>query len=101
MTSGPDVEVNLAVALSLLADASAAGAQLAALPENFAFMGLDDADKRKVAEEEGNGPIQALLMEAARRLGLWIVAGTIPLRLPGEGRVAAASLLIDAEGRRV
>ncbi|MGH8217706.1 MAG: carbon-nitrogen hydrolase family protein [Steroidobacteraceae bacterium] len=101
MTSGPDVEVNLAVALSLLADASAAGAQLAALPENFAFMGLDDADKRKVAEEEGNGPIQALLMEAARRLGLWIVAGTVPLRLPGEERVAAASLLIDAEGRRV
>lgn len=101
MTSGPDVEVNLAVALSLLADASAAGAQLAALPENFAFMGLDDADKRKVAEEEGNGPIQALLMESARRLGLWIVAGTVPLRLPEEERVAAASLLIDADGRCV
>ena len=101
MTSGPDVEVNLAVALSLLADAAAAGAQLAALPENFAFMGLDDADKRKVAEEEGSGPIQALLSEAARRLGLWIVAGTIPLRLSGEGRVAAACLLIDAEGRKV
>ena len=101
MTSGPDVEANLATAQDLLADAAAAGARLAALPENFAFMGLEDADKRKVAEEEGEGPIQAALTESARRLGLWIVAGTIPLRLPGEGRVAAASLLIDAEGRRV
>ena len=101
MTSGPDVATNLAVAQALLADAAAAGARLAALPENFAFMGLEDADKRKVAEDDGEGPIQAALCEAARRLGLWIVAGTIPLRLPGEGRVAAASLLYDDQGRRV
>ena len=96
MTSGPDVDANLATAQALLADAAAAGARLAALPENFAFMGLEDADKRKVAEEEGEGPIQAALAESARRLELWIVAGTIPLRLPGEGRVAAASFLGDA-----
>lgn len=101
MTSGPDVGENLAVAQSLLARASAAGARLVALPENFAFMGLEDADKRKVAEEEGSGPIQNALAEAARRLRLWIVAGTIPLKLPDEGRVAAASLLFDDQGRRV
>ena len=101
MTSGPEVATNLAVAEALLADAAAAGARLAALPENFAFMGLEDADKRKVAEDDGEGPIQAALAEAARRLGLWIIAGTIPLRLSGEGRVAAASLLFDAEGRKV
>src|SRR5215469_12142732 len=76
MTSGPDVATNLAVAQGLLADAAAAGARLAALPENFAFMGLEDADKRKVAEEEGAGPIQTALTDAARRLGLWIIAGT-------------------------
>ncbi|HEY2590016.1 MAG TPA: carbon-nitrogen hydrolase family protein [Steroidobacteraceae bacterium] len=101
MTSGPDVAANLAVAQALLADAAAAGARLAALPENFAFMGLEDADKRKVAEDDGEGPIQAALAETARRLGLWIIAGTVPLRLSGEGRVAAASLLYDDQGRRV
>ncbi len=99
MTSGPDVTANLAVAEDLLARASAVGARLAALPENFAFMGLDDADKRKVAETPGDGPIQTALAEAARRLGLWIVAGTVPLRLPGEERVAAACLLFDDRGR--
>jgi len=101
MTSGPDVEANLAVAQSLLAKAAAAGARLAALPENFAFMGLQDADKRKVAEEEGSGPIQNALVEAARQLRLWIVAGTLPLRVPGEERVAAACLLFDDKGHRV
>jgi deaminated glutathione amidase len=101
MTSGPDVRGNLAVAQELLASAAAAGASLAVLPENFAFMGLDDADKRRVGEPEGDGPIQAALAEAARHLQLWIVAGTVPLRLAGEGRVAAASLVFDASGRIV
>lgn len=101
MTSGPDVASNLGVAQSLLAAAAEAGARLAALPENFAFMGREDADKRNVAEEEGEGPIQGTVAEAARRLRLWIVAGTIPIRLPREGRVAAACLLFDDEGRRV
>ncbi len=101
MTSGPDVGGNLAAAQELLTAAAAAGARLAVLPENFAFMGLDDSDKRRIAEPQGDGPIQAALAETARRLGLWIVGGTVPLRRPDEGRVAAASLLFDDQGRLV
>lgn len=99
MTSGPDVEANLATADALLEQAAAAGARLAVLPENFAFMGLADADKRNVAEAPGEGPIQTALAAAARRCSLWIIAGTIPLRLEHEERVAAASLAFDPEGR--
>jgi len=101
MTSGPDVSANLAVAGELLAEAAAAEARLAALPENFAFMGLADSDKLAVAEPEGKGPIQQFLSDAARRLRLWVVGGTVPLRLDGERRVAAASLLFDAAGNVV
>ena len=46
MTSGPDIEVNLEVAGRFIAEAARQGAVLAALPENFAFMGLDSGDKR-------------------------------------------------------
>ncbi len=46
MTSGPDVAANLAQARTLLSQARERGALLAALPENFAFMGLKDEDKR-------------------------------------------------------
>ena len=100
MTSGPDVFANLKDARALLEDAADRGARLAALPENFAFMGLSDADKRRVAEDDGRGPIQDFLAESARRLGLWLVGGTVPLRGSADGRVAAASLVYDATGQR-
>jgi nitrilase len=101
MTSGPDVAANLEQARALLEDAAARGARLAALPENFSFMGLKDADKRAVAEADGSGPAQDFLAESARRLRLWIVGGTVPLGAGGDGRVAAASLVYDSDGRRV
>jgi predicted amidohydrolase len=101
MTSGPDVAANLAQAGALLEEAARRGARLAALPENFSFMGLKDADKRAVAEADGAGAVQEFLAVTARRLKLWIVAGTIPLRSGADGRVAAASLVYDADGARV
>jgi nitrilase len=101
MTSGPDVAANLEQVQPLLEDAARRGAHLAVVPENFAFMGLRDADKRAVAEPEGSGPIQDFLAATARRLRMWIVAGTIPLRAGEDGRVAAASVVYDADGNRV
>ena len=101
MTSGPEVAANLAQAGALLEDAAARGARLAALPENFSFMGLKDADKRAIAERDGSGAAQDFLAATARRLRLWIVGGTVPLLAAGDGRVAAASLVYDSDGRRV
>ena len=100
MTSGPDVEANLACAAQLLGEAAGGGARLAVLPENFAFMGLADADKRAVAEAEGSGPIQDFLSRIASRLRMWIVGGTLPLRTGADGRVAAASLVFGPDGAR-
>jgi len=101
MTSGPDVAANLAQAGTLLEEAAAAGARLAALPENFSFMGLKDADKRAVAEADGAGAAQDFLAATAARLRLWIVGGTVPLKAGADGRVAAASLVYDPAGHRV
>lgn len=101
MTSGHEVAENLEQARPLLEDAARAGARLAVLPENFAFLGLRDADKRAVAEPQGSGPIQDFLAETARRLEMWTVAGTVPLRAGEDGRVAAASLVHDARGNLV
>jgi predicted amidohydrolase len=101
MTSGADVAANLATAARLAAAAGERGARVVVLPENFAFMGYKDADKLAVAEAEGHGPIQAAIARLAAKLGLWIVAGTIPLATPGGARVAAASLVFDAAGRVV
>lgn len=102
MTSAPEVEANLATARGLLERARAEGATLAALPENFAIMGRKEKDKVAVAETPGEGPIQAFLGHCARELGLWIIGGTIPLRVENEPeRVAAASVVFDDHGRSV
>ena len=101
MTSGPDVAANLAQARELLEQAAARGAKLAALPENFSFIGLKDGDKRAVAEAEGAGPVQEFLAATARALRLWIVGGTVPLQAGADGRVAAASLVYSSDGERV
>jgi nitrilase len=101
MVSCADVGRNLASVRALLRESRERGACIAALPENFAFMGHAETDKLAVAEEEGSGPIQDALAGLAREFGLWIVAGTLPLRVPGEARVAAACLVFDAGGRRV
>ena len=100
MTSGPDVSANLQEARALLEEAARRGAKLAALPENFSFMGLSDPDKRRIAEDDGQGPVQEFLAETASRLGLWIVGGTVPLRGGDDGRVCAASLVYDSAGKR-
>jgi nitrilase len=102
MTSGADVAANLASARVLLADAAERGATVALLPENFAFMGGRDADKRAVAERHGDGPIQAFLSRTAAELGLFVIGGTIPLAADdAAGRVRNATLCFDAAGRPV
>jgi len=101
MTSSADVQDNLRTATALLHEAAQRGARLAALPENFALMGMSDRDKFAIAEQDGDGPIQQWLAELARELNLWIVAGTLPIKLPNEPRVAAASLVVNAQGERV
>jgi nitrilase len=100
MTSGPEVAGNLENARRLLDEAASRGAVIAGLPENFALMGFSEADKLKVAESDGDGPIQSFLATTAQRLGLWIVGGTIPLRTAEANRSAAASLVYDNRGER-
>src|ERR1700760_271756 len=93
MTSGHSVDANLAEAGRLLRAAKDAGAEIACLPENFAFMGQRDADKLAIAEADGDGPAQAFLTRTARELGLWVLGGTINLRGVDEKRVSNTSLL--------
>jgi len=105
MTSGVEVARNMDTAQRLLREAASAGAQLAVLPENFALMSRQERDKRAIAEPDartgGGGPIQDMLGRASRELQITVVGGTIPLLVPGETRVAAASLVYGPDGNRL
>jgi deaminated glutathione amidase len=101
MTSGHVVEDNLDAAGKLLREAKELGAEIACLPENFSFIGLRDADKLRVAEADGDGPVQRFLSATARELGLWILGGSTVIRGDDANHVRNTSLLIDADGKRV
>jgi nitrilase len=101
MVSATAVATNLAAAERLLAEAAAAGAELAVLPEYFCVMGQRDTDKLAVREAFGDGPVQAFLAEAARRHGLWIVGGTLPLQAGDDRHVRNASLAFSPQGECV
>ena len=103
MVSSPDVAQNLTTARALLAEAAAQGAKLAALPEYFCLMGEQDTDKLAVAEAPGDmnaatAPIQKMLADAARELGLWIIGGTLPLTTATPGKVRNACCVFAPDG---
>ena len=83
MISSPDWAENRDTAARLVAQAAAAGAQLVALPEYFCLMGRRDTDKLALAEGAGSGPIQTFIAEIARRHGIWLVGGTLPIQAGG------------------
>jgi len=81
LSSQDDLGKNLSRAVALIEEASAAGARLIVLPENFAFMGGSDEDKRAIAEsldEKPSGPIVSAVSDVARRTGSYVVAGGMP-----------------------
>jgi nitrilase len=98
MTSGADVAANLLAAERLLGEAAGAGASLAVLPENFAYLAADEAGKFAIAEAPGVGPIQAFLARLAREHGLWVVGGTTPIRGTEQRRTYSACLLYAPDG---
>ena len=98
MNSVADVQQNLKTVDDLLTDAASSGVAIAFLPENLAFMGARDEDKLAHVEVPGSGPIQEFLADAARRHKLSVVAGSLPLRSPKDGKCFGASVVYDSDG---
>ena len=101
MVSGLNVQANLTEARRLMEQAAALGAELVALPEYFCAMGAQDVDKLAYREPFGSGPIQGFMARAAAELGLWVVAGTLPLCADDAQHVLNSSLVYSPQGRCV
>ena len=101
MAAGPNVSANLKEAGRLVDMAVSQGAKLVALPEYFCIMGMKDVDKVAVREQPGSGPIQEFLSETARRLGIWLVGGSVPLVSSLPDKVRNSCLVYDDGGKQV
>src|SRR4051794_18298935 len=98
MTSTPDRRANLAQAHDLMAMAIDREAELVAFPENFSLFTDDHKEFLKGAETL-RGSTVATLQEWAAENDIWILGGSLPLKIPGDAkRVTNTSLLISPEG---
>jgi predicted amidohydrolase len=94
MRSGEDVETNLATAERLLRQAADEGADLAALPEVFTYLGRSAG--RASAAEPVPGPTTERLAAIARDRGIWVLGGSV-LEADGD-RIFNTSVLFDRGG---
>ena len=101
MASGPNVEGNLSEARRLIASAVEKGARLVVLPEFFAIMGMNEQDKVLVREQPGQGQIQTFLSDTAKKYGIWLVGGSIPLVASSPDKVLNSCLVYDELGQQV
>lgn len=98
MLSSASVKENLQQIEQFFLDANEAEVDLLVLPENFAFMGMKETDKLRIAEQYGTGEIQDKISRLARQYNLWVIAGTIPLQGLTKNKVLASSLVFDNKG---
>lgn len=101
MASGPNLSSNLFEAQRLIAMAAEAGAKLVVLPENFALMGMNEFDKVTVKEAAGSGRLQNFLADAAKKFGIWLVGGTIPISCDNAQKIRATALIYNNKGQMI
>lgn len=98
--SGRDLQPNIDAAETLIRDARQAGAEFILLPENVAMLEPDDALQREKALPEEGHPAVDAFSRAAKELAIWLLVGSLSVRLPG-GKIANRSLLMDPNGETV
>nr|WP_304185494.1 deaminated glutathione amidase [Hafnia alvei] len=72
--------------------------KLVMTPEN-ALLFADSEAYHEQAEQEGKGPLQDAIRDMARRYGVWILIGSMPLISREDSKqITASSLLFDDQG---
>jgi len=98
LSSGVDADANRARAAALVREAAARGARLVVLPEVFAWRGTA-AGEAAAGAEPIPGPTTVAMAALARELRLWLCAGSILERVPGEPLPYNTSCIFDPGGR--
>jgi deaminated glutathione amidase len=100
LNSQDDLSLNLLQVERWVAAAAESGAQVVALPENFAYMG-EEARKRDMAESldvSKPGPILQALVDCAKRHRVWVLGGGMPERSEDHARPFNSCVLVDPRG---
>ena len=100
MTAGPEIGPNLDAVVALIREAASGGARFVLTPENTSI--IEPKRERALAKSfpEETHPGLPLLSALAKELGIWLLIGSMAIRVEPE-RLANRSFLIDDQGRIV
>ncbi|MBM3534782.1 MAG: carbon-nitrogen hydrolase family protein [Alphaproteobacteria bacterium] len=102
MNSTNDKPRNLAQARELMERAiREESPDLIVLPEVFDFLGGTGAEKRTAAEAIPGGPAYSLCQEIAKTHGVFVHAGSILEKVPGEERLHNTTIVFDRAGKQI
>ena len=96
-----DPVANLAHTLSMVQQASEAGAQFIATPEVTNCVSSSRRRQNEVLALQENDQTLAAMCTAAARFGVWISVGSLALKLPDDDRFTNRSFMIDPSGQIV
>jgi len=98
MTAGPEVGPNLEAAAALIREAAAGGAKFIFTPENTSIIEPNRELALAKSFRQDEHPGLPFFAKLAKELGVWLLIGSMPIRVEPE-RLANRSFLIDDQGR--
>lgn len=101
MTSGPDLQANMATAARLIAVATQKGAGLVLLPEYWPMMGMHEQDKNQLARGPDAKLMLNFMAEQARNHGITLIGGSVPLSSPQTDKVFNSTLVFGPDGMQL
>lgn len=111
MVSSNCIEDNLNTVERLVTDAANDGAKIVVLPETFAVFSSREQQALGQREASERAVVRPFIRELAKNLGVWIVAGTVPLAVErqaashssakDEAKVFSSCFVVDSEGKEI
>ncbi|MGE0722908.1 MAG: carbon-nitrogen hydrolase family protein [Alphaproteobacteria bacterium] len=98
ITSARDVAPNIETIQRLAREARAAGADIAMTPEVSNIIEPNRQAQLEKVRFEGEDPMLAAGRDLARETGLWLLLGSLAIRIDGDQRLANRSFLIAPDG---
>lgn len=96
LRSTEDVDANLCTVEELVRAAASDGAQVVALPENFAFLRIDP--RTPAPAQPLDGPIVSRMSALAASVGVHLLLGSLPESVPGDSRNHNTSVWLGPDG---